>query len=64
MAPVLQPWETIMSQQERKQEQKSPAKLEIRRASGVLDDEDFDKVTGGVKGSAPLKRTQTSTETQ
>jgi hypothetical protein len=53
-----------MSQQERKQEQKSPAKLEIRRASGVLDDEDLDKVTGGVKGSAPLKRTQTSTETQ
>jgi hypothetical protein len=41
--------ETLMSKHEEKLERKSPAKPEIRKGSGALDDQDLEKVTGGDK---------------
>jgi hypothetical protein len=43
--------ETSMSKHEDKLEQKSPAKPEIRKGSGALDDQDLEKVTGGDKAA-------------
>ena len=40
-----------MSKHDDKLEQKSPAKPEIRKGSGALDDQDLEKVTGGDKAS-------------
>ena len=40
-----------MSKHEDKLEHKSPAKAEIKKDSGALDDKDLEKVTGGDKAA-------------
>jgi hypothetical protein len=46
--------ETSMSRHQQKLERKSPAKPEIEKGSGALDENDLDKATGG-QVSIPYK---------